>query len=223
LGERTQIHQEYDASERQITELYVKAADQLGSDRAPVRLAGMHALERLANTHPAHRQAIVDVICAYLRMPMPAGGGSPPAGQELPASSRRPPAPDPPEERQVRLVAQRILERHLRRTHGDSSGSPQAGEVYWPGISLDLTGALLTAFTLAGALVDKVVFTEATFVGTASFDRATFAGEAWFNDVRFVGEVWFDGAAFARLAAFDDAVFEIAARFPDAALLDSLA
>jgi len=37
-----------DATERRITELYTKAADQLGSEKAPVRLAGLQALQRLA-------------------------------------------------------------------------------------------------------------------------------------------------------------------------------
>jgi hypothetical protein len=34
---------ERDAEQRRITELYTKAADQLGSEKAPVRLAGLHA------------------------------------------------------------------------------------------------------------------------------------------------------------------------------------
>jgi hypothetical protein len=63
------VHTDRDATERRITELYTKAADQLGSDQAPVRLAGLYALERLAHSTVEHRQTIVDVICAYLRMP----------------------------------------------------------------------------------------------------------------------------------------------------------
>ncbi len=63
------LHTDRDATERRITELYTKAADQLGSAQAPVRLAGLYALERLAHSTIEHRQTIVDVICAYLRMP----------------------------------------------------------------------------------------------------------------------------------------------------------
>ena len=37
-----------DARERRVTELYGRALDQLGSERAPVRLGGLYALERLA-------------------------------------------------------------------------------------------------------------------------------------------------------------------------------
>ncbi|MFF0869994.1 hypothetical protein ACFYUV_50150 [Nonomuraea sp. NPDC003560] len=72
---RRQRHQElaaahttHDAAERRVTELYTKAAEQLGNAQAPVRLAGLYALERLAQDTPALRQTIVDVICSYLRM-----------------------------------------------------------------------------------------------------------------------------------------------------------
>jgi hypothetical protein len=50
-----------DATERRITELHTKAADQLGSAKAPVRLAGLHALERLANNTIEHQQTIATI------------------------------------------------------------------------------------------------------------------------------------------------------------------
>ena len=64
-----------DATERRITELYANAVAQLVSDEAPVRSGGLYALERLAQDCPERRQVIVNVICAYLRMPFsrPAG------------------------------------------------------------------------------------------------------------------------------------------------------
>ena len=86
LAFRRQHHQEiatdltdHDATERRITELYTKAVEQLGSDKAPVRLGGMYALERLAQDNLDQRQTIVNVICAYLRMPFspPALAGKP--------------------------------------------------------------------------------------------------------------------------------------------------
>ena len=60
---------ERDAAEQRITELYTRAVDQLVNEKAPVRLGSLHALERLAQDNPAQRQTIVDVLCAYLRMP----------------------------------------------------------------------------------------------------------------------------------------------------------
>jgi hypothetical protein len=46
-----------------------KSALVAGSDKAPVRLAGLYALERLAQNNEYQRQTIVNVVCAYLRMP----------------------------------------------------------------------------------------------------------------------------------------------------------
>ena len=46
----------HDLAERRITELYTKAVEQLGHEKAAVRLGGLYALERLAQNNPAHRQ-----------------------------------------------------------------------------------------------------------------------------------------------------------------------
>ncbi|SEK63068.1 hypothetical protein [Nonomuraea pusilla] len=108
----------FQLSERgHVTDRYGKAVEQLGSAQAPVRLGGLHALEQLAqdNPGPEFRQTVVDVICAYLRMPYtpPADATDPAepavpraavAGVSAPSTGR-----DPHEERQVRLTAQRIL------------------------------------------------------------------------------------------------------------------
>ncbi|MGH4012058.1 MAG: hypothetical protein ACRDTH_28525 [Pseudonocardiaceae bacterium] len=127
------VHTDRDATERRITELYTKVADQLGSAQAPVRLASLYALERLAHSTVEHRQSIVDVICAYLRMPY-----TPPRtlgrSYRSPGPARRRRArmlTDRPQhnttpttrgsrheqaqqEQQVRLTAQNILSRNLR-------------------------------------------------------------------------------------------------------------
>jgi len=104
LAFRRQHHQEIatlltdqDAAQRRITELYTKAVEQLGSDKAPVRLGGLYALERLGQDNPSQRQTIVNVICAYLRMPFPATPDSttprPPDGN--PASANTEPTITP--------------------------------------------------------------------------------------------------------------------------------
>jgi hypothetical protein len=69
LAEKVADNTKHDATERWVTDLYTKAAEQLGHAGAAVRLAGLYALERLAQDDPGHRQTIVNVICAYLRMP----------------------------------------------------------------------------------------------------------------------------------------------------------
>ncbi|MGC4807470.1 pentapeptide repeat-containing protein [Micromonospora sp. DT233] len=233
LAERTQQATEYDAGEKRVTELYVKAVDQLGSDKAPVRLGGLYALERLAQDNPIHRQSIVEVICAYLRMPY-----TPPAEEPGPSASGRPPAVDgdsasggaaaatagsgepdkperdPREERQVRLAAQRILAAHLRPKTREGHANP----AYWgPEIVLDLTEAVLIKAEFADCHLHNVTFTNATFSGDAWFVGARFGGVALFDGVTVGGVAWFDGAAFGGSVRFDGATFSGAVRFDGAA------
>jgi hypothetical protein len=124
-----------DAAAKRVTELYAKAAEQLGSDTAPVRLAGLYALERLAQDNPGQRQTIVNVLCAYLRMPYTLPGDPPAPGADEQAvanyQQRR-------QEREVRAAAQRILADHLRQ--GDDI---QPVPTFWTGMDLDFTGAIL--------------------------------------------------------------------------------
>ena len=39
---------------QQVTESYAKAVEQLGHDKAPVRLGALYSLERLAQNNPEH-------------------------------------------------------------------------------------------------------------------------------------------------------------------------
>ncbi len=86
--ENEQILQKIDSDERRLTDLYTSAAEQLGSDKAPVRMAGIMALERLGKAYPSHRDTVMDLLCAYLRMPYSphTGGESGESIQQVPYS-----------------------------------------------------------------------------------------------------------------------------------------
>ncbi|MFI0422427.1 pentapeptide repeat-containing protein [Spongiactinospora sp. 9N601] len=220
--EITTAHAAYDATERRVTELYTKAAEQLGHATPAVRLAGLYALERLAQDNPGHRQTIVNVICAYLRMPYtpprsaaPERAASSPPG---PWQSVSPAEPDPAPagERQVRLTAQTILAEHLRdeRRPNQALGLP-ASPRHWPGMRIDLTGATLIDVDFTGAHPAEALFAGATFVGETAFGWASFSGQARFDKAHFTDDTWFTGAKFAELAEFSAAVFSGGASFED--------
>jgi hypothetical protein len=161
----------------------------LGSEKAPVRLAGLHALERLAQNTPEQRQTIVDVICAYLRMPYTPPDEQPPA-EDAPAEAhtryenRR-------QEQQVRLSAQNILSRNLRIIdqhrrrwwHRTAPAIPA-----WPGIRLDFTEALLVEFSLKNCQLDYASFTHTQFIGRADFEGARFTARVNFGVGWMLGE-----------------------------------
>ncbi|WP_188197238.1 pentapeptide repeat-containing protein [Nonomuraea sp. SYSU D8015] len=211
------------------TDRFSKAVEQLGSAQAPVRLGGLYALEQLAQNNPRLRQTIVDVICAYLRMPW-----TPPREEDRhekiraaqraarTGTSGRTEARagrDPDEERQVRFTAQRLLIDHLRWQKRRWWQLPTAANaLFWPGIRLDLTGVTLVDFDFERCRVDRAVFrgatfigdswfNEVTFTGNALFEGATFAGNAPFGGATFIGEALFEGATFAGNALFGNVTF----------------
>jgi uncharacterized protein YjbI with pentapeptide repeats len=245
LAFRRQHHQEIatdltdrDATERRITELYTRAVEQLGNDKASVRLGGLYALERLAQDNPAHRQTIVNVICAYLRMPFS------PTAPVIKPESEATEAPEVPaaetqrktegagdtwrQERQVRLTAQRILGEHLRDDRlRDRRSTDPPNPRFWPGIRLNLADATLIDVNLQDGVVadsdfrgatftGNVVFDTTTFTGSAQFDGATFTGNASFLNAAFTGSAQFDGATFGGHAAFSEATFRHNVLFDEA-------
>ncbi|WP_158075662.1 pentapeptide repeat-containing protein [Actinokineospora bangkokensis] len=206
--------QREDSLAKRITELYTKAAEQLGSDKAPVRLAGLYALERLAQDHPEQRQTVVNVLCAYLRMPYTLPGEPPPddADNDLTARHR-----ERVQEREVRLTAQRILTHHLRP--GDDPDTPAT--TFWADIDLDLTGATLIDLDLASTTIRTARFRGTQFHDLARFTGAQFHDLAWFDGAQFHDAASFDRAQFHDVARFDGAHFDAAASFDGAQFHDN--
>jgi hypothetical protein len=204
---------------------FARALDRLGDPRPPMRVGALRTLEVLADTNPAYRQPVADVICGYLRMP---GGDD-----------------------GVRQLATEILAGHLRR-------SDRPAECFWPGLSLDLTGATLIdvdfsdcridgdlslvhavfhgpaklrGITVGGAVsLSRAIFHDhawverATLCGPFRADGAAFRADAWFGaatflarssfaGVDFAGHAWFGGTTFRGPISFDQAVFRRSAGF----------
>jgi hypothetical protein len=247
--DRVQTHSErvaddarQDAVERRVTDVYTKAADQLGSDQAPVRLAGLYALERLGQGNSDHRQMVIDVICAYLRMPY-----TPPDTADDTANLND---DHRYEELQVRKTAQRILANHLREDASIVGVSPPGGQsTFWPDIYLDLKGAHLVDFTLANSQLDALTLTGATLTGEtvlcgthcalafmqsmdvrghADFRGTVFTNSAWISFSTFASDVWFHGdefypgAKFGRHVSFHGTTFHGKARFGRAVFAGSV-
>jgi uncharacterized protein YjbI with pentapeptide repeats len=223
LALQAQAHTETDAAERRVTDLYTKAVEQLGSADAAVRLGGLYALERVAQNNPTQRQTIVNVFCAYLRMPYTPPVTTTPAAPgpvtELPLPRTEPiTSRDPRQELQVRLTAQRILTTHLTLPADVTSEqantlTPDVGQTFWHGLDVDLTGAQLIDWDLPRGHLRHANFTSATFTGDAMFRGATFTGDAMFRKATFTGDAGFREASFAGSAWFSEATFTDAARF----------
>lgn len=225
LSKREHQHAVQDATQRRITELSAKANDQLGSDKATVRIGGLTDLERLGQNNPDLRQTVIDRICAYLQMPytMPASGppGNKEAAQAAPdnqATTLQNKNPELRQEKKVRLTAQRILIRHTTWLQH----SPKPAD-FWPGLTLDLSDAALIDFNMITCCIGAADFTGTIFHGDtafmatimerAAFRGATFCGNVTFADTRFRRESDFSGATFNGLADFRSMTFSGDANF----------
>ncbi|MFF2811792.1 pentapeptide repeat-containing protein [Streptomyces sp. NPDC058000] len=176
------------ADASQLADRYTTAAEQLGHEKAAVRLAGVYALARLADDWKEQRQVCVDVLCAYVRMPYQ-------SNPRLPGYKEG--------ELEVRQTIIRVIREHLQ----------QPGEAAsWSNCSFDFTGASFDGGDLSHShFHGDVSFSGATFSSRLlSFHRATFSsGRVSFESATFSGgRVSFESATFSdSRMSFDSATF----------------
>jgi uncharacterized protein YjbI with pentapeptide repeats len=164
-------------------ERFATAAEQLGSDKPAVRLAGVYAMAGLADDWEANRQTCVDVLCAYLQLPYepdPGQGAAEPQRLAFQAGQK------------VRHTVIRVITAHLK----------DGAAVSWQGLNLDFTGVVFDGGSFAQARFSggQVDFVSAEFSGgTVHFGDAQFSGATVsFFSVKFsAGKVNFDGAEFS--------------------------
>ncbi|MGW0891787.1 pentapeptide repeat-containing protein [Saccharopolyspora sp. NPDC002578] len=194
-AERRLESAEYREDVRLFSEEFSRATEQIGSDKAPVRIAGMYVLERLADSNIDQQQTIANVLCAYLRMPSTASENN-----------------DDKSELEVRLTVQRILEKHLQPGE-DLLNTP---DTFWPDIELDLTGASLYDFSLTKCLIKECSFVNATFTGRSLFSKTTVEKFASFREARFKSDAWFAQVNFKDKSFFARSIFDGFAWFSNA-------
>ena len=192
---------------RAFNERFATAADQLGSEKPAVRLAGVYALAGLADDWEAKRQTCVDVLCAYLRMPYEADPGkNAPEPRRLAFQANR----------EVRHTVIRVIAAHLQKD--TASGKS------WQRLNFDFTGVAFDGGDFMGTQFSggTVSFSEAKFSGGAVlFDRAEFSGgRIYFNLIQVLdgmldfsnarfsgGEIYFNAAEFSSGVFFTKAQF----------------
>ncbi|WP_327031910.1 pentapeptide repeat-containing protein [Micromonospora ureilytica] len=209
---RTAEDTKHDAAERRVTELYAKAAEQLGSEKAAVRLAAIYSLERVGQGNPEHRQTIINLVCAYLRMPY-----SPPT---LDATVHVHDGLDEDQalrlnEREVRMAAQGVLSKHLEyfELEQELGFLPKGGPEFWAEMSVDLSGAVLEKFVFRNCAVRGLRLHRARFLNYAEFGGLFARGYTNLAYAKFYGPADFAGAIFDPVVTFASAEFFGPAKF----------
>jgi Pentapeptide repeats (8 copies) len=131
--------------EAQITDRYSRAAEQLGSDKIDVRIAGIYALERIARDSARDHPTAVEVLTAFIR-DHSREQWPPPEDRQTRNRSTRPDV-----QAAATVIARRLAERDVQ--------------------PCDLTGASLPGANLTGAQLDNAFLVQAD-LSTANLSAA---------------------------------------------------
>ena len=204
-------------------ERFTNAYTELGNENQAVRLGAVHALANLADDAPRDRedlvQTVIDVLCAYIRMPYTPAPGEPREGEPPAAWARyRELKQEFESTREVRHTILRIIGSRLRE------------ETRWRGKDYNFSQVVFDGGNFSGARFTggRVNFRGATFAdGHVNLTDTRFTGaHVSLIDTRFTGGVvYFSGARFHggqvefRRTGFDGAkVHFFGADFADGAV-----
>ena len=206
------------------------AVDQLGSDRASTRIAGVYALTDIADRYKdSYRQRVVDILCGYLRSDRssyaPDRSGQPvwDASGHLVESVA---SDEAVESTILSVMRDRLRKKRKDDKIGKTIVQTVDDDQLWCACTFDLHEATFhEAVNLTDSTFECVPYFRGTkfernadfrgtyFADNADFHGAHFAGDACFGGATFAGDACFGGAHFAGDACFDGATFAGDAHF----------
>lgn len=223
-------------------ERFARAAEMLGSDRAATRLGGVYALAALADEWLDNRQQCVDLLCGYMRTPIPRSTSSssePDAGPTVIPSPRLAPRTLLPRPQSSPVVSPAAVESffqsraELADAYAEHAATDevevrkavlasiargtsrtQSDVKSWSGMTFDLSRCFIEGLDFQGcSFAEKVDFNGTIFSGSTNLRNTYFAKNAQFDGCTFLGRTWFSGATFAGHAWFRAAEFRSEVRF----------
>ena len=181
------------------------AINQLGSDKASTRIAGVYALTDIADTYRGgYRQRVVDILCGYLR----SDRETYPLGEDGKPATGLPRSGDA--DKAVESTILSMFVAHLKKGPRDENGDVTLrqqvrNDQLWCDCSFDLHGATFHEdVRLIGTTFEHGLNFQGTkFERGANFSGAHFTGGASFSGAHFTGGASFSGAHFTGDADFN--------------------
>ena len=211
-------------------ERYTKAIEQLGDEKAPIRMGGVYTLVGLVdewleeeNLPEAERlkegQVIINNLCAYIRSPFTLASHYDELSQANPASEGIYKDKEQEfyadkatldSEADVRLG---IIKEIHDRLQGSGKNTPGA----WSDFEYDFSGStFFYPIDLTNSYYAKPInFSGSTYKGWANFTDSTYQGEANFSDSTYQGEANFRGSTYKSGADFRGSTYHAWANFTD--------
>lgn len=202
------------SQDKQLTERFSKAVEQLGSDKDEVRLGGIYSLERIARNSPADHWTIMEVLTSFVRRKSPMPDYNPTVQQIYPfieediqaaltVIGRRKRDRDP--DRQcINLRETNLSRAYLERANfqkADLRGSSLQGANL---CEADFSSADLSDVDFAKAFLDSAIFTGATLTH-AKFNKHVSGIENFsYRDAKFdKANLWWADFSGANLLGAD--------------------
>ena len=180
------------------------AINQLGSDKASTRIAGVYALADIADTYRGgYRQRVVDILCGYLR----SDRETYPLGEDGKPATGLPRSGDA--DKAVESTILSMFVAHLKKGPRDENGDVTLrqqvrNDQLWCDCSFDLHGATFHEdVRLIGTTFEHGLNFQGTkFERGANFSGAHFTSGASFSGAHFTGGANFVMAEFRTSAVF---------------------
>ncbi|WP_458107959.1 pentapeptide repeat-containing protein [Arthrobacter sp. R3-55] len=211
-------------------ERFAKAAEMLGAENAATRLGGVYALAALGDEWSENRQQCVDLLCGYMRSPVPTNSTEKTPYVTAPKLAQRSllsrpeivAHPSKHDRASYRAERQRVGDEYDLHARSDevevrrailasiargtrrSLDDPRT----WSNMSFDLSRCFIEALDFSNCIFQKKVdFNASIFHGNTNLREATFGANAQFDGCLFMGRTWlskvtFQGNAWFRASEF---------------------
>ena len=212
-------------------ERYTKAVEQLGDEKAPIRMGGVYTLVGLVDEwledesiekyedRLKEGQVIINNLCAYIRSPFTLASHYDELSQANPASEGIYKDKEQEfyadkatldSEADVRLG---IIKEIHDRLQGSGKNTPGA----WSDFEYDFSGStFFYPIDLTNSYYAKPInFSGSTYEGGANFSDSTYEGWVYFSGSTYQGWADFSGSTYQALAYFSDSTYQALANFSD--------
>ena len=211
-------------------ERYTKAVEQLGDEKAPIRMGGVYTLVGLVDEWLEEKslsdderfkegQVIINNLCAYIRSPFTLTSYYDELSEDAPSLEG-----SYKDKKEEFYVDKAILDSEadvrlgiIKEIHDRLQGSGKNTPGAWSDFEYDFSGStFFYPIDLTNSYYAKPInFSGSTYEGEANFSGSTYEGEANFNDSTYKGEANFIDSTYKSVANFSRSIYEGGANFND--------
>ena len=222
-------------------ERYTKAVEQLGDEKAPIRMGGVYTLVGLVDEWLEEKslsdderfkegQVIINNLCAYIRSPFTLASHYDELSQDSPT-----PEGIYKDKKEEFYIDKAILDSEadvrlsiIKEIHDRIQGPDKNTPGAWSDFEYDFSGStFFYPIDLTNSYYAKPInfsgstyegganFSDSTYQGWADFSDSTYQGEANFNDSSYKGGAYFSASSYKGWADFTRSTYQGWADFSD--------